>query len=54
MSNENNSDKIRGRFIGDGYQPSLEGYKPDTNGKPQSGHTPERSEAKPSNPPKKR
>lgn len=47
MSNENNSDKIRGRFIG-------EGYKPDTNGKPQSGHIPERSEAKPANPPKKR
>lgn len=47
MSNENKRDKIKGRSIGDGYQP-------DTNGKPQSGHTPERSEAKPTNPPKKR
>ena len=52
MSNKINDDKIKSCFIGDGYQPSDIGNKP--NGRPQTGHTPERSEAKPVNPPKKR
>lgn len=52
MSDKNN--EICKHFIGDGYQPSQEGYKPNGNDKPQIGHTPERSESKPTNLPKKR
>lgn len=53
MSTKNDNDVIKKCFIGDGYQPSDSNYK-HPNGKPQSGHTPERSEGKPVNPPKKR
>ena len=52
MSNTTDTDKSQKHFVGNGYKPDKVVDKP--NGKPQGGHIPERSEAKPTNPPKKR
>ncbi|MDW7774672.1 MAG: hypothetical protein SCH71_17455 [Desulfobulbaceae bacterium] len=53
MSKKDNS--CGGKKINEGFVPCKKGYKPSGgNGNVTSGHKPEKSEAKPVNPPKKK